>query len=190
MTDSSPNDNLQALWQSQSSEQPVMSLEQIREKARYLERRVVRRNRREYVAAVFVAVAYGGILWRAPSAAVRIGAALILAATAVVCYRLRVYGSAASLQDNVGINNSLEFYRAQLERQRDLLRSVWIWFLLPFVPGFVVGLIGYARAQPSHQAATIVYSVLAMLLGIGLHLLNHRAAVRLQRVLDRLKDNG
>jgi uncharacterized membrane protein YbjE (DUF340 family) len=101
-----------------------------------------------------------------------------------------VYGSAASLQENVAINNSLEFYRAQLERQRDLLRSVWIWFLLPFVPGFVVGLIGYARAQPSHQSATIVYSVLALILGIGLHLLNHRAAVRLQRVLDRLKDNG
>ena len=92
MTDSLPNDTLQALWQSQSSEQAAMSLEQIRERARYLERRVVRRNRREYIAAVFVVVAYGVILWRAPSAAVRIGAALTLAATAVVSKRLRVYG--------------------------------------------------------------------------------------------------
>ena len=174
----------------QSSEQPAMSLEQIREKARYLERRVARRNRREYIAAVFVVFAYSLILWRAPSAAVRIGAALILAATAVVCYRLRVHGSAASLQDDVAIKSSLEFYRAQLERQRDLLRSVWLWFLLPFVPGFVVGLVGYARAQPSHRPATIVYGVLALILGIGLHLLNHRAAVRLQRVLDRLQDQG
>jgi hypothetical protein len=190
MSDSLPNDTLQALWQSQSSEQPAMSLEQIREKERYLERRIVRRNRREYIAAVFVVAAYGVILWRAPSAAVRMGAALILAATAVVCYRLRVYGSAASLQDNVAINNSLEFYRAQLERQRDFLRKVWLWFLLPFVPGFVVGLVGYARAQPSHRPATIVYGVFALLLGIGLHLLNHRAAVRLQRVLDRLQDKG
>jgi hypothetical protein len=190
MTDPRPNDTLQALWQSQSSEQPAMSLEQIREKARYLEQRVDRRNRREYIAAVLVVFAYGVILWRAPSAAVRIGAALILAATAVVCYRLRVHGSAASLQDNAGIESSLKLYCAQLERQRDLLRSVWLWFLLPFVPGFVVGLIGYARAQPNHQPATIVYGVLALILGIGLHVLNLRAAVRLQQVLDRLKDNG
>lgn len=111
-------------------------------------------------------------------------------ATAVVCYRLRVHGSAASLPSNVGITNSLEFCRAQLGRQRDLLRSVWLWFLLPFVPGFVVGLAGYARAQPSHRPATIVYGVLVLILGIGLHVLNHRAAARLQRVLDRLKDNG
>ena len=190
MTDSLPNDTLQALWQSQSSEQAAMSLEQIRERARYLERRVVRRNRREYIAAVFVVIAYGVILWRAPSAAVRIGAALILAATAVVCYRLRVHGSAAALPDNVGIKSSLELYRAQLERQRDLLRSVWLWFLLPFVPGFVVGLVGYARAQPNLRSATIGYGFVALILGIGLHVLNHRAAVRLQRALDRLKDNG
>ena len=190
MTDSMPNDSLQALWQSQASEQPAISLEQIREKARYLERRVVRRNRREYVAAVFVVIAYGLILWRAPSVSVRLGAALILAATAVVCYRLHVYGSAASLESNVGITSSLEFYRAQLERQRDLLQRVWLWFLLPFVPGFVVGLIGYALAQPGHRTATIVYGVLALMLGIGLHVLNRRAAVRLQRILDRLSGNG
>ena len=78
----------------------------------------------------------------------------------------------------------------QLERQRDLLRSVWLWFLLPFVPGFVVGLIGLARAQPSLISPIVVYGVLLVMLGLGLHALNRRAAARIQRALDRLKDAG
>jgi hypothetical protein len=190
MTESRPEGTFQALWQSQSSDKPEMSLEQVREKARQLERRVARRNRREYIAAVIAVFSYGWILWRVPVGAARIGAGLIIAATILICYRLHAYGSASSLRADVGIKNSLEFYRVQLERQRDLLRSVWLWFLLPFVPGFVVGLIGLARAQPSLMSPIVVYGVLLVMLGLGLHALNRRAAARIQRALDRLKDAG
>jgi hypothetical protein len=79
MTDS-PQDPAQALWQSQSPSAPPMSLEQVREEARGLERRIARRNLREYVAAVGVVFAFGWALWSGPSAAARIGAGLIIAA--------------------------------------------------------------------------------------------------------------
>ena len=59
MTDS-PQDPAQTLWQSQSRGVPAMSLEQVREKARQLERRVARRNLREYIAAVVVVFALAG----------------------------------------------------------------------------------------------------------------------------------
>jgi hypothetical protein len=189
MTDSLQEDPLQTLWQSQSRGERAMSIEHVREGARRLERRVARRNRREYIAAVVVVFVYGWTLWLLPIAAARIGAGLIIAATIFVCYRLHVHGSAASLQADVGIESSLEFYRVQLERQRDLLRSVWRWFLLPFVPGFLVLLIAYALAQPARVSLVVAYGVVALSLGVGLHALNRRAAARIQRVLDRLNDN-
>jgi hypothetical protein len=190
MTDSSPEGTLQALWQSQPAKERAMSIQEVREQARRLERRVARRNRREYIAAVVVAIVYGWAFWRAPSAAARVGAGLIIAATIFVCYRLRVHGSARSLQADVGIVSSLNFYRVQLERQRDLLHGVWRWFLLPFVPGLLVLLIAYALAQPARVSFVVAYGALALCLGGGLHALNRRAAARIQRALDRLKDTA
>jgi hypothetical protein len=190
MTDSRPEGTLQALWQSQPPSERAMSIEEVREKARRLERRVARRNRREYIAAVVVLVGYGWILRRALSPAVRVGAGLIIAATIFICYQLRVHGSAASLQADVGIKSSLDFYRVQLERQRELLHSVWRWYLLPFAPGFLVLLIGQALAQPARVSFVVVYGVLVLIGGGGLHALNRRGAARIQRALDRLKDNA
>ena len=131
MTDSRAEGTLQALWQSQSSDKPAMSLEQVRDKARQLERRVARRNRREYIAAVVAVFSYGWILasarWRCSyrRRADHRGDDPHLLPAAREWIR-------PSLQADVGIKNSLEFYRVQLERQRDLLRSVWLWFLLLF----------------------------------------------------------
>ena len=98
-----------------------------------------------------------------------------------------VAGSAESLGTDVGMKSSLDFYRAQLERQRDLVGSVWRWALLPFVPGFLVLLIGQARAQPARVSFVVAYGVLALILGVGLHARNRRAAAGIQRLLDRQK---
>lgn len=190
MTDSRPERTLQALWQSQPRGEHAMSVAEVRERARRLERRVARRNQREFIAAVVVVFGYGWILWRVPFAMARIGAGLIIAATIFICYRLHVHGSAASLRTDLGMKSSLEFYRVQLERQRDLLYSVWRWYMLPFVPGFLVLLIGQALAQPARVSFVVAYGVLALCLGVGLHALNRRAAARIQRALDRLKDNA
>jgi len=187
MADSSDDGALQALWQSQSRGEPAIAIEDVREWARRLERRVARRNRREYIVAVVVVLIYGWTFWRLPFATVRIGAGLMIAATIFVCYRIHVHGSAVSLRTDVGMKSSLDFFRAQLERQRDLLQGVWRWALLPFVPGFLVLMIAYARAQPARVPLVVAYGVSTLILMLGLHVLNRRAAARIQRVLDRLK---
>jgi len=187
MTDSFQKDPM-ALWQSQPRGDRAISIEEVREGARRLQRRVARRNRREYIAAVVVVIGYGLIVWRLPFAAARIGAGLIIAAPIFICYRIHVHGSAESLGTDVGIKSSLDFYRAQLERQRDLVGSVWRWALLPFVPGFLVLLIGQALAQPARVPFVVAYGVLALLLGVGLHALNRRGAARIQQLLDRLNN--
>ena len=42
----------------------------------------------------------------------------------------------------------LEFHRSELVRQRDLLRSVWWWYLLPFVPGMLLIPVGSSLDDP------------------------------------------
>ena len=189
MTDQSHDGDLRALWQSQSRGEATISLEEIRSRARRLERIVARRNLREYVAAAIVTPAFGWIMWVGPSGTIRIGAGLIIAATVFFVYQLHVRGSAMSLAADLGLSSSLDFHRAQLERQRDLLRSVWSWALLPFVPGFLVLQIGLALALPARTARFIVIGVVFLVLLVGLYALNRRVAARIQQRLDRLKEN-
>lgn len=189
MTDS-PQDRAQTLWQSQSRGAPAMSLEQVREEARGLERRIARRNLREYVAAVVVVFAFGWTLWSEPSAAARIGAGLIIVAALFVSYWLRAQGVTASLPADLGTQSSLDFLRGELERKRDRLRSAWLWYLLPFVPGVLVLGIARALAQPARAPRVVASSVLLLIAGVGLHVRSRRAAARVQRRLDDLKDNS
>jgi hypothetical protein len=77
----------------------------------------------------------------------------------------------------------------QLERQRNLLRSVWWWYLLPFVPGVLVLLIGQALEEPARISRIIAAGVLVVVVMIGVHALNRRVTAGIQRRLDRLKEN-
>ena len=188
MTDQSHDGDLQALWQSQSRGEAVISLDEIRSRARRLERIVARRNLREYVAAAIVIPVFGLTMWVGPGT-IRIGAGLIIAATVFFVYHLHARGAAKSPPADLALRASLDFHRVQLERQRDLLRSVWSWALLPFVPGFLVLQIGLALALPARTARFIVIGVVFLVLLVGLHALNRRAAARIQQRLDRLKEN-
>ena len=66
---------------------------------------------------------------------------------------LHLWGTARTLPSDLALTSALEFHRVQLERQRDLLRSVWWWYLLPFAPGVLVLEIGHALAQPERMVA-------------------------------------
>jgi hypothetical protein len=179
-------DDAQALWQEQPRGEATMSLEEIRERARRMERRVARRNLREYVAAVVVVPTFGYALWVVPSGIARIGAALIIAATLFVVRELHVRGAAAALPAGLALQGALDFHRTQLTRQRDLLREVWSWYILPFVPGMLLMLIGFGVAHPERIRFIVAYAVALAGLMIGLHLLNRRAATGIQRRLDEL----
>jgi hypothetical protein len=189
MTGAFDDAHLQALWQSQSRDGNAISLDQIRQKSRRLERLVSRRNRLEYVAAVVVVVSFSWIMWVEPSGTVRTGAGLLIAAMVFMAYRLHTRGTATSFPSDLGLRSALEFHCIQLKRQVDLLRSVWWWYLLPMVPGFVVLDIGMALEHPERTLRIVASGVLAVLLALGIYELNRRAAVRLQKRLDHLKED-
>ena len=189
MTDPPQDRDLQALWQSQSPDGNHVALDEIRQMAQRLEHKVARRNRREYVAAAIVVAVFGWSMFTAPSVFLRIGAGLSIAAAIAVAYMLHLWGTAATLPSDLALTSALEFHRVQLERQRDLRRSIWWWYLLPFAPGFLVVEIGQALAHPERMPRIIAVSVVVMASGVGIYVRSRRGAARIQRRIDRLKEN-
>ena len=175
----------QELWQSQQKEDVTMTLEQVRAHARRLERRVAWRNGREYAAAVPVIVVFGWAAWSLPSPLIRIASPLTIAAVAFVLWYLHEHGSAQALPPELGTTNAVEFLRGELVRQRDLLQTVWRWYLLPFVPGQAIFVVGAARGRPG-PAWAAGYGFFAAAIFIGGHLLNRWSASRIQKRIERL----
>jgi len=190
MSDQPRNDDLQALWQSQPRGDSGMSLDQIRIRARRSEEKVARRNRREYIAAAVEVVGFGALMWYGPSITIRIGAGLIVSAAVFVVHQLHRRGAATSLPTDLALTSALEFHRAQLVRQRNLLHSVWLWYLMPFAPGAITLLIGLALANPGRMSGVIIaIGMVNVAVVFGLHVLNRRGAARIQQRLDRLSEN-
>jgi hypothetical protein len=154
----SDHDPLQSIWKNQSQEEFTMSLADIHARADNFQVRVRQRNWIEYAAAVLV---IGVFVWMAlliPAPVVKAGALLIALGAAYVCWRLNEVGRAASKAERDAAQNLTAFHRAELVRQRDALKTVWRWYLAPFVPGVLVFLAGvsFAPELEAPLAAKIV----------------------------------
>lgn len=195
-----PRPDLRDTWKNQPVEPVRISLDDIRRKARTLQRRVLRRNFIEYAAGVLVVAAFGYYIVMFPAALARIGSVLIIAATFQVLFTLHRRGSSRTLMEDAGMNTCLSFHRQELERQRDLLRGVWNWYLLPFVPGIVIfhlGLFQFGMQRPgSHEHAARFAAGIGMSLLLCLALfaavgaLNTWVAHRLQGEIEDLDACG
>ncbi len=143
MTDKPEPDDLKALWREQPLEEtPPMTLEFIH--ARAFQSRVRRRNVIEYVASAVVVVTFGAYTVVLPYAVLRIASGLVIAGVLTVVWQLYRRASARPAPHA----DALSFHRAELVRQRDALRSAWLWYLMPFMPGLGLFAIGMAMTQP------------------------------------------
>ncbi len=70
----SPND-AKTLWRKQPSEETVVTLDNIRDRAEKFQSRVRRRNMRDYLAALVVVVVFGFYIWIFPGWVRRVAAA-------------------------------------------------------------------------------------------------------------------
>lgn len=144
-----------------------MSLADVHEHAQRFQSRVRLRNTMEYVAAAFVVVFFGWTAVTVPVPIVQVGAGLIMAGALYVCWQLYRLGRAATRGElDAGAQSWAAFHRGELVRQREALRTVWSWYLAPFVPGMVVFLAGvsFTDANPAPLPARLV----VFLAGIGM----------------------
>jgi hypothetical protein len=183
-------DAVRAAWRSGSEESYIVSVEELRARAKELSTSVRRRNLAEYCAGAVVAVIDAYYFFHFGSLLARAGSALMLAAIAWILWHLHHYGSAGSMPSQS--RPSLDFLTGELIRQRDLLRNVWNWYLLPLVPGMTLFLLGLhavkgASGAPLVSERAILHTVAACVIGFALiAFANNRMAGRLQRQIDHL----
>jgi hypothetical protein len=189
MSDERVPDRLQSLWQHQPVESGPMSVDQLRRRSRRLTLTVSLRNLLEYVTGAVLVIVLSRMAWAAPFRLIRAGLVLSVAAVIFVVYHLYRHGSARAMPADMGLRSCLQFHRGELERQRDLLRGVWYWYLAPLMPGLILFYLGSILAHPEYAWRAVLglagTLVLYWLIGDA----NRRAADRLQARIDALERN-
>ncbi len=180
--------DLKQLWKSQPAGTVALSEQELWQRANKTQRGVLRRNLLEGLAALFVVGGFTRYLWLFPTPLMRAGSVLIILATLVVMQQMLKRASSRPMPwMNAGLSCKA-FHRTELVRQRDALRSVWLWYVGPFVPGLVVFRWGVETElgidAPFAQGLTANLLIAAVMLAIVVF--NLLAAQRLQRQIDQL----
>jgi hypothetical protein len=111
------------------------------------------------------------------------GDLLLMAALVYTAYRYRKQRLAAP-PAGLGRTNCVDFYRAELVRQRDLSQDSW-GYLLPFVPGLTLALLdGVLEVRTTSQLIALVAGFVGLFLGIAWW--NAHTARKFQNEMDAL----
>ena len=161
-----------------------MSIDDLRSRAARFERKLRRTN----VATAALVAALIGVefwqVWRSPELLERVGDLLTVAAFVYVGYRFRGYATVQSMPAGLGLTASVDFYRTQLARQRDLANKPWRFFAV-FIPGVGLSLLGGALDQSA--ARTVALAAAGVALFVTIAWLTRRGARRLQDEIDELR---
>jgi len=170
------------VWEQQSREQQIVPLDDIRTQAERLDRNT--RRWRVATAVLFALLLIKGAfeVWMQQGILEKAGDLLLMAALVSTAYRFRTQHLAAP-PVALGRTNGMDFYRAELVRQRDLSQDGW-GFLLPFVPGLALTLLdGVLEAGTASQQIALVVGFVGLFLGIAWW--NAWSARRLQQQIDQ-----
>jgi hypothetical protein len=180
----------QGLWQSQPVVARHFSPEEMQRMNEQLQSKVRWRNAREYAGGALAIAASGWFAWHAEHLGERLGHGLIIAGVLYVCAQLRVRGSARALPDATA-RECVAFQRAELQRQHDLLRGVWRWYLAPLVPGLMVLFASHAAVAAAVRPLLVLPVALAALFTAAVFVvigkLNLGAAARLREQIRQLE---
>ena len=144
-----------------------LSFDNVHDRARQFQRTIWWRNARESAAAVFLLAmnAYTLAFTRPDSAAGWAAPVLGVAGLGCMLYALHVKAGSRRVPDGLDGVALLRFHQAEIARQRDVLRAVPYWYLLPLVPTMIAK--AHRGLAPGVEPARAP--------GRGRRLLRHRA---------------
>ncbi len=184
MATSLPDDDPRRVWQTQTTDAAPIDIDEIRAGAVRFRRTIRRRNLREHVAGAVVTAVFAFYAWAADGPWTRTGALLVIAGNLYVGLQISRRGWSGPAAPDTPVIAAL---RADLERQRDALRSVWRWYLLPYVPGLTAFAVGVEVDNPPVAWVSLaIYLALGLASFAGIAALNQAAAREMQREIDRL----
>lgn len=176
-------------WQASGESYDAPALTDVRARADKFYRKIRRRNLIEYASCVVVVIAFTRNFVVLPHILQKLGSAWLILATIYVAWQIHRRGSAVSPEQSGGMPLSA-FLRTQLARQRDLLRGVLWWYILPFIPGLALVLIGNGQdpAMVKHVPIWLRWVSLGGMVTAfaGIWWLNQLGARRLQRRIDEI----
>lgn len=187
MTDQDP---LRDLWATDQGDKFTMSIAELSARSDRFRSKIKRRNLTEYLAAILVIGIFGWLAYSIPVLSVRIGAGLIILAAIYISWQLNKVASVDT--GEAPVDNLANMHRRELIRQRDALRSVWRWYLMPFVPGIVVFTLGTTIEAGASVPlwAVIVTSIVSLgfagAIFFGVWALNAYAARKLDEQIKEL----
>jgi hypothetical protein len=153
-------DELEALWKTQPVD-PAVRGEEMRKlvlnKTEKFDRAIRRRNMRETVAAVIVAVAFTVIAWGQHNGIERAGSIILVASSLWIIYYMLRQGAEPA---DPSPDQTLAGYQYALVRKYDhqirLLRNVKFWYLLPMYVGLLTGSAGMLKEKAERGPLTWV----------------------------------
>lgn len=182
-------DHAKQAWQHSIEIAGAPPLEEVRAGADKFYRFVFWRNIVEYAACAIVVAIFTAYVLVLPMLLQRVGSAMIVAATFYVAWQLHRRASAVP-PEAAGTMPLYQFARAQLVRQRDALRSIFWWYMLPFLPGLVLLLGGSMYAPDTHPGGPGWRDVAGVSVTAGVFFaiwwLNQRAVRKLQKHIDEI----
>jgi len=180
--ESSADTEILRLWEQLSREEQIMPLDDIRTKAERLDTKTRRWRGATAVLVILLVIVEAWQVWRGEEMLERAGDLLTIAAFVYIAYRYCKHLAAPPVA--LGRTNSVDFYRAELARQRDLSKDSW-GYLLPFVPGVTLALFGRGLGErPLVQTVGIIVFGIALFLGAAWW--NAYTARRFQHEIDAL----
>jgi len=175
---------LKSLWQSQTLMTRSYSLEQLQRDAAAFRRKRVRAYTGEMISGAMVALIFGFYAWVLPVTLMRIGSGLVVLGSFVYMYQMQQHrGSIRKLPPENLALPYMTYFREELVRQRDALRSV-LWYVGPILPGMSVFVWGMAQPNPADfpwQVTSVFIIPVVVVVAM-----NFFAAHRLQRKIDQL----
>jgi hypothetical protein len=176
--------DIKQLWRDQSVPASTFTPDELRVKGDVFRRTVRRRNLIEYFAGAMVLTGFAFYIWLYVDLPTRIGCAVMIAGVCLVLWQLHRRASAeAPSPEGLG-QPAISHYRTQLVRQRDALRWVWLWYILPLLPGYEIFIWGRRMAMGA-SGGEWIYALMPIL-GVIVVALNLYAAHKLQRQIDHL----
>jgi len=175
---------LKDLWKQQAVDTPTFTPESLQARANAFYRTVRWRNAREHAAGAAVIAASTFYLWLFEDLFTRIACILIIAGTLFVTVQLHRRACARRPPPEQLAAPVSTYHRAELVRQRDALRSVFFWYLLPIFPG--IELFFLARQQQMNAPMYFGFYLLVPALAAVIVWLNRYAAGKLQQQIDEL----
>ena len=162
---------------------PPLTMDTVHERAHHFQRMIWWRNVRESVVGCALLAVNANTLrtlsFDAPS--LWIPPALAFAGLACLLFVLHAKAGSRRVPDG-DARTVLRFHQGEIERQRDMLRLVAYWYLLPLAPGVVAG----ALVQ-WHPVATPTALALIGLVFFGIERLNRAGARWLDRQLEQAR---